>query len=379
MSWEKVKIRDLGKVVTGKTPPTKQSDYYGGTVPFITPVDMVGERSIFETQRFLTEKGKDCVRNCLLPANSVCVSCIGSDMGKVVLTTQPSVTNQQINSIKVYDKYSYKFVYYLMLTCSDRIKSLGKNATAVPILNKSRFEDIDVLVPDLRTQKRIAYILSAYDDLIEVNRKQIKLLEEAAERLYREWFIDLHFPGHENTPIIDGLPQGWIKSELTDDIVPIVTGKKDANFGGKDGEYLFFTCSQEPIKANSYSFNTSAVILAGNGDFNVKLYRGKFEAYQRTYVLSPRDVRFLYLLYYCVSDNMRLLAKGARGSTIKFLTKGMIEKLEMFIPSIEVLDKFNAHIESIQSKIENLKNQINNATAARDMLLPRLMNGEINL
>ena len=115
--------------------------------------------------------------------------------------------------------------------------------------------------------------------------------------------MDLRFPGHEDTEIVVGLPVGWEKRGLSE-IAPILTGKKDANFGTEDGKYLFFTCAQEPIKAPSYSFDCDAVILAGNGDFNVKLYRGKFEAYQRTYVFSPSDSGHLYLLYHAVRENI---------------------------------------------------------------------------
>ncbi len=260
----------------------------------------------------------------------------------------------------------------------DKIQSLGKNSTAIPILNKAKFSALDVVVPDLPTQNRIASILSTYDDLIENNRRQIKLLEEAAQRLYREWFVELRFPGHENVKIVDGVPEGWKKVKLQE-ICPVKTGKKDANFGTTDGKYPFFTCAQAPIQAPSYSFDCSAVILAGNGDFNVKIYRGQFEAYQRTYVLSPLDLEHLFLLFNSVRMNMDVLTKGASGSTIKFLTKGMIDSIELLIPPALLLDQYNKISESIQSKVELLKRKIDLSTEVRDMLLPKLMSGEMEV
>lgn len=245
-------------------------------------------------------------------------------------------------------------------------------------LSQGRLAVYEAEVPDLETQRRIASLLSKYDRLISNNQKQIKLLEEAAQRLYKEWFIDLRFPSYEETELVDGVPEGWKKVHLPD-IAPIVTGKKDANFGTDDGKYLFFTCSQEPIKAPSYSFDCDAVILAGNGDFNVKLYRGQFEAYQRTYVFSPFDSDNLFLLYYAVKDNMRQLFQGASGSTIKFLTKRMLEEIKVFIPDDTTMHKFNNFCEVYQRKIEVLKQQINDAKEARDRLLPKLMNGEIEV
>ena len=280
----------------------------------------------------------------------------------------------RLNDKKIFDPV---FFNYLFKTRQFK-KSMTGTAVGANIqnLSQSRLGSCEVNVPDIETQKEIATILSRYDSLIENYQKQIKLLEEAAQRLYKEWFIDLHFPGHENTRIVDGVPEGWEK-KLVGDVTPIKTGKKDANFGTDNGPFPFFTCAQEPIKAPSYSFDTSAVILAGNGDFNVKLYRGKFEAYQRTYVLEPTKENMLYLLYFCISENMNRLATGASGSTIKFLTKGMIESLVIIEPSICVLDSFNQIIEPIRTQEENLQSQIRFLTEARDRLLPKLMGGEI--
>lgn len=272
-----------------------------------------------------------------------------------------------------------RYLYYKMLS-----KDFYAMADAAAIgaaqrtISLTALRNMEITLPNIDIQRKIADILSKYDNLIENNQRQIKLLEEASQRIYKEWFVDLRFPGYESATITDGLPEGWTK-KLLGEVVPILTGKKDANYGTKDGGYPFFTCSQEPIKAPSYSFDTSAVILAGNGDFNVKLYRGKFEAYQRTYVLSPNDLKYLYLLYHAVNSNMNKLVKGASGSTIKFLTKGMIESIEILIPTENVLLQFNQLMEEIQCKIEILKKSAVLATEARDRLLPKLMSGEIEV
>ena len=277
-------------------------------------------------------------------------------------------------------KADYKFLYYYFYsdawraTVNENIV-LGATVDRIPLI---KFPDFPVELPPLETQHRIADILSAYDDLIENNQKQIKLLEEVAQRLYKEWFVNLRFPGHENTKIVDGAPEEWRKFPL-EEIAPVVTGKKDANYGDKGGNYPFFTCSQETITAPGYSFDTSAVILAGNGDFNVKLYRGKFEAYQRTYVLAPFDHSNLFNLYFTVQDNMEALAKGASGSTIKFLTKGMLQKILVLTADKKILDKFNDYEENIQQKVEALKKQVEDLTEIQNRLLPKLMSGEVEV
>lgn len=241
-------------------------------------------------------------------------------------------------------------------------------------LSQGRLAIYETVVPDINTQNKIANILSNYDQLIENNQKQIKLLEEAAQRLYKEWFVDLKFPGYEKCKIVDGVPEGWRKVSL-EMVAPILTGKKDANFGTEDGMYLFFTCAQEPIKSPSYSFDCDAVILAGNGDFNVKIYRGKFEAYQRTYVFSPMEVDNLFLLYHAVRENMKQLFQGASGSTIKFLTKKMLQKIEVYIPAEDIKQGFNIYCKNLQQRIELLEKEMQLAREARDRALSKLMKG----
>lgn len=272
---------------------------------------------------------------------------------------------------------------YLGYLCKEKsfqhfIQNKGRGAASQMRIAIGGIKEYEFNLPDIDIQRRISAILIAYDGLIENNQKQIKLLEEAAQRIYKEWFVDLHFPGYEDVKIVDGLPEGWQKVSLTE-IAPIVTGKKDANFGTENGPYMFFTCAQEPIKAPSYSFDCDAVILAGNGDFNVKLFRGQFEAYQRTYVFSPYDSNNLYLLYYAVKDNMRQLFQGASGSTIKFLTKRMLEEIMIHIPDENTLETFTKYCESYQKKIEILNKQITVAKEARDRLFPKLMSGEIEV
>lgn len=296
------------------------------------------------------------------------------DIGKGFGSTEYLVFRPKNNSV------DNLYLYYVLST--DFVKeSMVKSmvgATGRQRVNNEVFSRLEMEFPDIDTQRRIASTLSAYDELIENNKKQIKLLEEAAQRLYKEWFIDLHFPGHESTQIIDGLPTGW-KIKSLSEIAPIVTGKKDANFGTGDGKYLFFTCSQEPIKAPSFSFDCSAVILAGNGDFNVKLYKGQFEAYQRTYVLSPFKENNLYLLFFAVQNNMRQLFQGASGSTIKFLTKPMIENIKIYIPDERIHSKFTMYCEGYQRKLDTLKELNVLLTQARERLLPKLMSGEIEV
>lgn len=376
-----INIGDLGTIITGKTPPTTNKNYYGDYAVFIKPTD-ISEHSkyTYETEEMYSKLAAEKYESSLIPKGAICVPCIGTIGTKMTMTPCDCYTNQSINSIICNENYDNEYVYYLIKNFLPGLKAYNLGtASGREYVSKSNFEKIELVAEqDKEIQKKIGVILSRYDSLIENYQKQIKLLEEAAQRLYKKWFIDLHFPRHENTNIIDGVPEGWEKKKVGD-ITPIITGKKDANFGTPDGEYPFFTCSQEPIKAPSFSFDCAAVLLAGNGDFNVKLYRGRFEAYQRTYVLSPYIDSHLYLLFYTISANMTKLAAGSSGSTIKFLTKGMIDGINLNVPNDEILRSFNKKVEPIQSSRESLQSQLRLLTEARDRLLPKLMSGEITI
>ena len=376
-----INIGDLGTIITGKTPPTTNKNYYGDYAVFIKPTD-ISEQSkyTYETEEMYSKLAAEKYESSLIPKGAICVPCIGTIGTKMTMTPCDCYTNQSINSIICNENYDNEYVYYLIKNFLPGLKAYNLGtASGREYVSKSNFEKIELVAEqDKEIQKKIGIILSRSASLIENYQKQIKLLGEAAQRLYKEWFIVLHFPGHEITNIIDGVPEGWEKKKVGD-ITPIITGKKDANFGTPDGEYPFFTCSQEPIKAPSFSFDCAAVLLAGNGDFNVKLYRGRFEAYQRTYVLSPYIDSHLYLLFYTISANMTKLAAGSSGSTIKFLTKGMIDGINLNVPNDEILRSFNKKVEPIQSSRESLQSQLRLLTEARDRLLPKLMSGEITI
>ena len=383
MSWEKVRLGDIAEFSNGIN---FGKDDYGKGIKIIG-VSNFGDKFSPEYDS-LTEVKEEVVKSndYLYPGDIVFVRSNGNKelVGRCMLIDNKAdkVTYSGFcirARLKDTTKHNPTFWTYHFKNQSFR-KAMAGTAVGANIQNLSqgRLADYVTTVPDYDSQVRIAKWLSVYDNLIENNKKQIKLLEEAAERLYREWFVDFHFPGYEDAKIVDGVPDGWKKVGLSN-IAPIITGKKDANFGIKDGNYLFFTCSQETIKAPSYSFDCDAVILAGNGDFNVKLYRGKFEAYQRTYVFSPFDSDDLYLLYYAVIDSMRQLFQGASGSTIKFLTKRMLEEIQVYVSEEDIKYKFNTIIEEYQLKIELLKKQKELAKESRDRLLPKLMSGEMEV
>jgi Restriction endonuclease S subunits len=252
---------------------------------------------------------------------------------------------------------------YLQMIAEDR-------SGTFPQITFEQLADLDFPLPPLPEQKAIAEVLSSIDDKIELLHRQNKTLEEMAMTLFRQWFIE---------PTKDGLPDGWEEVSLGE-FFPVITGKKDANFATDNGLYPFFTCSQKPLKAPSYSFDGNAILLAGNGDFNIKRYRGKFEAYQRTYVLIPYNPEYFNFLYSLMKFYLDDITVSYKGSVINYITKDMIEDFKFSLPKdrTSIIDKL-LYFDSIYEKVDANTSQIQTLEKLRDTLLPKLMSGEIRV
>ena len=187
--WREYKLANLGRIVTGKTPPTSNLEYYGADLAFVTPSDMDGRRTIDRTARFLTQIGAAKVKSSFITEPAIIVSCIGSDMGKAAIVNEPFVSNQQINSIIVSNKIDRLFVYYNLSVRKEEIRHKASGA-AQPIMNKTDFGNLVVRLPNLSTQRAISGVLSALDDKIELNRQMNATLESMAQALFRDWFVD---------------------------------------------------------------------------------------------------------------------------------------------------------------------------------------------
>ena len=244
-----------------------------------------------------------------------------------------------------------------------------------------------VPVIPLQKQKQIGKIFSALDKKIELNKQINQNLEALAKQLYDYWFVQFDFPDENGKPYkSSGGAMVWnekLKSEipvcwdliLAKDVCPIITGKEDANFSTSNGQYPFFTCSKETLRCDSFAFEGSSILIAGNGDFNVKHYTGKFNAYQRTYVLIPSS-DYYACLYYSANSKIGQFKDNSNGSIIKFITKGNVENIELFKSDntslYNILNRLLFKVEQNNIEIESLVKQ-------RDELLPLLMNGQVSL
>jgi type I restriction enzyme S subunit len=240
--WRETTLDQLGPIITGKTPPSGITGCFGGDIPFVTPTDFDGRRIIDWTARQLTEHGAAAVRSSRVPRWAVMVSCIGSDMGKTAIAGRECVTNQQINSIAVNSANEPHFIYYNLSHRKAEIRQAA-SGSAQPILNKSAFGQLRILLPPLPEQRAIARILAAFDDKIELNRRMNETLEAMARVLFKSWFIDFEpvrakaegrdpglpkpiadlFPAHVVDSELGEIPGGW-KSGVVDDLTAVLGG-----------------------------------------------------------------------------------------------------------------------------------------------------------
>ena len=377
--WREYRLDEIGQVVGGGTPSSKVNAYWNGNVGWVTPADLSGYqfKHIGNGSRDITELGLKKSSAKLHPKNTVLMTS-RAPIGYLAIADKPVATNQGFQSIRCNEDIAdFNFIYYLLGAYKEGIALIASGAT-FPEVSGGKVRQYKIKLPPLPIQQKIAKILSNYDDLIENNLKRIKLLEESARLTYEEWFLRFRIDGKKlDIDPETSLPFEWEKKKLGD-YFPIVTGKKDANIQTNDGKYPFFTCSQGTYKTDVYSFDAEAIILAGNGEFNVKYYRGKFEAYQRNYVLIPDDRNYLFLLFLFMKHYLKEITYGSKGAVIKYLTKDMIENANFIEPAEELLVDFNKLIVPIFYEIENLDHQNQLLKEARDILLPRLMTGMID-
>ena len=273
------------------------------------------------------------------------------------------------------------YYYYLFKLPDNPIKAIV-NQCAQAGIRGNELVKIKVPLPERRVQDRIASILSAYDNLIEVNNKRIKALEQMAQNLYKEWFVRFRFPGHETAEFENGIPKGWSIKKVGE-LCKINTGKKDANEATGKGIYPFFTCARETtLSTDEFILDTNAVLISGNGSYTgfVKKYSGKFDLYQRTYALYDFDnIGWLFLYWAFKNSFEREYMGGSRGSAIPYITKPNIEKYKIIVPAQELLEKSQRIFEKIHIECVKIEAENKNLAQQRDLLLPRLMSGKLEV
>ena len=384
-TWQSVKVAELGRVVTGKTPKTAIAENYGGDVPFLTPSDDMSVKYVSKTAKTLTEKGLSEVKNTLLPPDAVCVSCIGSDLGKVVITTINTVTNQQINSIIVdKERFDVSFVYYAMLILGKELNFISKTSTAVPIVNKSSFSSYEIQCPSLGQQKRISAILSALDSKIECNQKINDNLEQQALAIFQQELLR------------DGeLPEGWSSGSLLD-IANYLNGLAMQKFRPADGENGLPVLKIKELRQGScddsselcspgikpeYIVHDGDVIFSWSGSLLVDLWCGGICGLNQ-HLFKVTSEKYPKWFYYAWTAHhlARFVAIAAdKATTMGHIKREELAKAEVVIPDAASIERIGGILQPMYDLIISKRIENRKLAALRDTILPQLMSGELDV
>ena len=369
--WKETTLGELTtKIGSGATPRGGSNSYKDEGISLIRSQNVLDLQFTTDGLAYIDDEQADGLKNVIVEKKDVLLNITGDSVARVCMVPDfvlPARVNQHVSIIRADTKKAIpEYLLYNLISQKEELLMQSEIGATRKAITKGMIEQFEIKLPPLPEQKAIAEVLSSLDDKIDLLHRQNKTLEQMAETLFRQWFVE-------------EADEGWEEVKLGD-FFPVITGKKDANFGTDDGEYPFFTCSQLPIKAPDYSFDGAAILLAGNGDFNIKRYIGKFEAYQRTYVLMPYEIKYLSFLYTLMKYLLTDITGGYQGSVINFITKGMITEFKFSLPVArnlisEKLNQFNG----IYQKVDSNAQQIRTLEKMRDTLLPKLMSGEVKV
>ena len=411
--WREVTLDQLGRIVTGKTPPSSIQGAFGGDIPFVTPIDLDGRRVIASTGRSLTEKGVKAVYNSRIPARSVMVSCIGSDMGKAAIAARECVTNQQINSIVIDSGDEPLFAYYNLSNRKAEIRAAA-GGSAQPILNKSGFGQFNILLPSPNRQRAIAHILGTLDDKIELNRRMNETLEAMTRALFKSWFVDFDpvrakmsgrdtgLPKHLADLFTDRLveselgeiPEGWEAGALSD---IAFSPRRNVNPASLDGDTPYIGLEHMPRHSIALTEWENVGKVTSNKSIFEKgeVLFGKLRPYFHKVGVAPVGG-------VCSTDVVVIASKATEWSafalafvsSVKFVnytnqastgTKmprtswKIMGDYQMCLPTPPVARAFQNVAQPVLERIIANIHESRSLAAVRDAVLPKLVSGELRV
>ena len=402
MNFRSYEIKDICKIKSGKRLP-KGTDFSEKPTKhkYIRARDIKNGKIDGSDLGYISEETQKKIERYIVNTNDIIITIAGT-IGEVALVSKKfdgvNLTENAVRLTEFSKDVCPEFLAYI-LKSPERKEYMEQVAggSAQPKLGIYKIEAIKVDLPDIQIQHKIADILSAYDDLIENNQKQIKLLEEAVQRLYKEWFVDLHFPGHENTKIVDGVPEGWQWCKVRD-VADINSSALPKNYKEDFIDYVDLgsvRCGHIETRTR-YNLNEApgrAKRCAKDGDIIWGMVRPNLKAYALVTnpketdvfstgfaVLSAKKVPYSYL--YCAvtqEEFVGYLVNATNGAAYPAVKPVHFEVADILKPDDKVLEQFHSVADSIYRKKEALENQNHNLRESRDLILPKLMSGEVEV
>lgn len=410
--WRRVKLENLGEIVSGGTPKTSMKEYWNGKVAWLTPKDFSNQKNKYwkKGERSITDEGLKNSSAKLMPKGTVLFTS-RAPIGYVGIANTEVSTNQGFKNIIANKENSNEFIYYLLKYITPNIESIAGGSTFKEI-SASAFKNIEVEVPDLETQEKIASILSALDDKIEINNEMNKTLEEMAQTLFKRWFIDFDFPNENGEPyrssggkMVDSelgeIPEGWEVGNF-EDIGIIASGgtpsKSNEEYYTKNGipwitpkdlslnKNKFITKGSLDITEKGLAKSSTKLLPKGTVLFSSRAPIGYLaiaevdvttnQGFKSIIPNNSENTEFIYQLLKEITPHIESIAGG---STFKEISSQGMKGINITIPSNLILKKYFEITDSFNRKIQNLEKEIQSLTEIRDTLLPKLMSGEIEV
>ncbi len=399
MSWEYKCLDELGTVSRGRSKhrPRNDPSLFNGEYPFLQTAD-VKNANFYITEYSQTYNDKGLAQSKLWKKGTLCITIAANIADTAILRIDACFPDSIMGFIPYEDKSDVRYVKYCFDILQKQCQQISQGATQ-DNLSWKKLSTIKFPCPPIEIQKEIADILSAYDELIENNQKQIKLLEEAAQRLYKEWFVDLCFPGYENTPITDGIPQGWKMLEIGDTFKTLLGGtpSREKSEYWENGTIPWINSGKvnelRVVQPSEYitniALNKSATkllpkhttLVAITGATLGQVSYTEIETCANQSVVGIIDETQSYSEYvYCyVLDNIKRIIGKATGGAQQHINKDIVNKFPIVIPQEPISNAFQNIVKPYFEKINVLLVENIRLTETRDRLLPKLMSGEIEV
>lgn len=371
--WEIVKLGKLTTVETGKTPLRSNKQFWdNGTINWATTTE-VNETYIVSTNEKITNQAVAELKMKILPINTILLAMYGQGKtrGKVALLRIESTINQAFASIKPNKNYSTNFIFNYLDKSYEKIRDLSQGSNQ-DNLNLDIVKALQIPLPPLKEQEKIAEILTTWDEAIT---KQIELLE--AKELQKKGLMQKLLRGEVR---FSGFSDEWEEVRLGE-ICKITTGKLNANAMVENGEYTFFTCARDTYKIDEFAFDTEALLVSGNGANvgYIHYFNGKFNAYQRTYVLDGFKHN-IFLIKYLLDKYLSLqISREKNEGNTPYITLPTLTKMKLKLPSLAEQQKIAEVLSLVDDEINLLKNELEELKLQKKALMQKLLTGEVRV
>jgi len=373
MRWTERRLDELGFVGRGKSKhrPRDAEHLYGGPYPFIQTGD-VKHADLYVTSYSQTYSEAGLAQSKLWPAGTLCITIAANIAETAILGMEACFPDSVIGFVADDSMSDARFVKYLFDTIKRQYQQVSQGA-AQDNLSLEKLLAFKLRVPEPEVQRKIADVLSAYDDLIENNRRRMALLQESARLLYREWFVRLRFPGHEHTPIVNGLPEGWERKPLGEHAV-LNYGRALKADERADGPFPVYGSSGIVGTHDKPLVQGPGIVLGRKGNVGSVFWSSKDFYPIDTVFFIDTATSNLYL-YYALQD-MHFISTDV---AVPGLNRTLASSRPLIVPSRLILQQFLELVTPIHDQMDKLVEMNQKLKAARDLLLPRLMSGEITV